>query len=115
MPYEYIKAGCIDFSVCILHFSERKKSLDMMLLIIGLPLGAAQDPLIGQDINLSINVCVCGKWIFTVLGSMQIVHESDQVYGVSHSARISTIDAITKEDALEFLNAEEKAAATEQD
>lgn len=49
------------------------------------------------------------------MGSMQIVHESDQVYGVSHSARISTIDAITKEDALEFLNAEEKAAATEQD
>lgn len=39
---------------------------------------------------------------------LQIVHETDQVYGVSHSARISTIDAISKEDALEFINKTEK-------
>lgn len=44
---------------------------------------------------------------------LQIVHESDQIYGVSHSARISTIDAITRQDALDFLNTEEKTAAME--
>ena len=39
---------------------------------------------------------------------MQIINETDQVYGVSHSARISTIDIISKQDALDFLNTEER-------
>ena len=46
-----------------------------------------------------------------MLFNMQIVHETDKVYGVAHSARISTIDCITKQDALDFLTAEQRKGA----
>ena len=36
---------------------------------------------------------------------MQIIHEADKIYGVSHSNRISRIDVVTREDALEFVQA----------
>jgi structural maintenance of chromosome 3 (chondroitin sulfate proteoglycan 6) len=36
---------------------------------------------------------------------LQIIHEADKIYGVSHSNRISRIDVVTREDALEFVQA----------
>ena len=45
---------------------------------------------------------------------MQIINETDMVYGVSHSARISSIVSIRREDALVFLQAEEARAAQDQ-
>ncbi len=36
---------------------------------------------------------------------MQIIHEADKIYGVSHSNRISRIDVVSREDALEFVQA----------
>ncbi len=35
----------------------------------------------------------------------QIIHEADKIYGVSHSSRISRIDVVTREDALDFVHA----------
>ena len=40
----------------------------------------------------------------------QIITEAAKVYGVSHSNRISRIDVVTREDALEFIAAEENRA-----
>ncbi|KAK9828108.1 hypothetical protein WJX81_005196 [Elliptochloris bilobata] len=40
----------------------------------------------------------------------QIITEAAKVYGVSHSSRISRIDVVTREDALEFIAAEEMRA-----
>ena len=37
--------------------------------------------------------------------ALQIIHEADKIYGVSHSNRISRIDVVTREDALEFVQA----------
>jgi hypothetical protein len=44
----------------------------------------------------------------------QIVSESDKVYGVMQSNRVSSIDVITKADALAFLQAEEEQQARQQ-
>ncbi len=41
---------------------------------------------------------------------LQILLESDKIYGVSHTNRISQIDVISREDALTFLQTEEAAA-----
>jgi structural maintenance of chromosome 3 (chondroitin sulfate proteoglycan 6) len=35
----------------------------------------------------------------------QIIQEADKTYGVSHSNRISRIDVVSREDALEFVQA----------
>lgn len=40
-----------------------------------------------------------------VVGLVQIIHEADKIYGVSHSNRISHIDVVSREDALEFVQA----------
>jgi len=40
----------------------------------------------------------------------QIVQVADKVYGASHRNRISSIVRVEREDALEFLQAEEKRA-----
>lgn len=45
---------------------------------------------------------------------LQIVSESDKVYGVMQSNRVSSIDVITKADALAFLQAEEEQQARQQ-
>ncbi|KAK9866710.1 hypothetical protein WJX84_008069 [Apatococcus fuscideae] len=37
----------------------------------------------------------------------QLLHETDKVYGVSHCNRISRVDVVTKQDALEFIQSEE--------
>ena len=37
--------------------------------------------------------------------ALQIIHEADKIYGVSHSNRISRIDVVAREDALEFVQA----------
>ncbi|DBB00026.1 hypothetical protein WJX77_003476 [Trebouxia sp. C0004] len=42
----------------------------------------------------------------------QIIHETDKVYGVSHQNRISRIDVVNKEDALDFLQSEENRQKT---
>ena len=42
----------------------------------------------------------------------QIVQVADRIYGASHRHRISTVVQVEKEDALEFLQAEEKKGAT---
>ncbi|WIA11815.1 hypothetical protein OEZ85_011905 [Tetradesmus obliquus] len=44
----------------------------------------------------------------------QIVSESDKVYGVMQSNRVSSIDVITKADGLAFLQAEEEQQARQQ-
>ncbi len=36
---------------------------------------------------------------------VQIIQEADKIYGVSHSNRISRVDVVTREDALEFVQA----------
>jgi hypothetical protein len=41
----------------------------------------------------------------------QIITEAAKVYGVSHSSRISRIDVVTREDALEFIKDEAAAHA----
>ncbi len=38
-------------------------------------------------------------------GVVQIIQEADKIYGVSHSNRISRVDVVTREDALEFVQA----------
>ncbi|CAG9460585.1 unnamed protein product [Pedinophyceae sp. YPF-701] len=38
----------------------------------------------------------------------QLVQVSDQVYGVSHAKRISTVDLVTREDAIQFLQEDEQ-------
>ncbi|KAK9861310.1 hypothetical protein WJX84_000307, partial [Apatococcus fuscideae] len=37
----------------------------------------------------------------------QLLHETDKVYGTSHYNRISRVDCVTKQDALEFIQSEE--------
>lgn len=39
---------------------------------------------------------------------LQIVQVADKVYGVSHTNKVSNVDPISKEYALEFLQAEEE-------
>ena len=41
----------------------------------------------------------------TIASALQIIHEADKIYGVSHSNRISRVDVVTREDALEFVQA----------
>jgi hypothetical protein len=41
---------------------------------------------------------------------LQIVMEADKIYGVSHSNRLSRVDLVTREDALEFVTAEQLRA-----
>ena len=43
----------------------------------------------------------------------QIVHVADKIYGASHRNRISSVVRVEKEDALEFLQAEEKRAVAD--
>ena len=40
---------------------------------------------------------------------MQLIHEADKIYGISHLNRLSRVDVITKEHALQFV--QEEAAA----
>ncbi|CAL8464327.1 g3862 [Coccomyxa elongata] len=44
------------------------------------------------------------QFIVTTFHS-QIIQEADKIYGVSHSNRISRVDVVTREDALEFVQA----------
>lgn len=39
---------------------------------------------------------------------MQLILKTDKVYGVSHSNRVSRVDVVAREDALEFVQAEEE-------
>lgn len=48
--------------------------------------------------------------MFEVGPRAQIVMEADKVYGVSHSNRLSHVDLVTREDALEFVMAEQVRA-----
>ena len=38
---------------------------------------------------------------------MQLIVRADKVYGVSHSNRVSRVDVVTREDALEFVQSKE--------
>ena len=43
----------------------------------------------------------------------QIIQEADKIYGVAHSNRVSRIECVTREDALEFVRANLQEAQAE--
>jgi hypothetical protein len=69
--------------------------------------------------NLRFVTCICTLESTYILHqhseiwvpvSLQIVMEADKIYGVSHSNRLSRVDLVTREDALEFVTAEQLRA-----
>ena len=41
-------------------------------------------------------------------GRPQLIVKADRVYGVSHTNRVSRVDVVSREDALEFVQSEEQ-------